>query len=372
MREPDEDMRMLASALDLDVDAIAFHSREPLGGGSVTGAQVDAGEPLLYYVDTSGLPVPAETGLVARADEGEPTVRIWQHPSDPHLPGLAPVAFHHAAQTLLARLGIVTDAVPELVAYRPGRRAVLRIQASAGPVWLKVVRPSRVERIVRAGTAVAAAGLPVPAVHGWSGEGLIVMADAAGVPAQDVEWDPQQLLDEVGVLRSALARADWDHRGAGTAARLEWYESHAGPRASEILTAARRLLDAGPGPASPTVIHGDLHFGQLFLEDRRISGLIDVDTLALGDAAEDSAAFLSHAIASALLTDYSVRARVWALADLAADTWGADDRVRGLTLTHLAGHLIAAEERGDHDHAIGLADASHAIIGGREPSAGAG
>src|SRR5690606_30011203 len=97
--------------------------REPLGAGSVTGFQTSDAEPLLYFVDTSGLPVPAETGW----SSGD--ARIWMHPADPHLPALAPVAFEHASEALLARLGIATSSAPQIIAYRPGRRAVLRVAA---------------------------------------------------------------------------------------------------------------------------------------------------------------------------------------------------------------------------------------------------
>ncbi|MGP6177937.1 phosphotransferase [Microbacterium sp. A196] len=366
MSQPDADVQLLASALDLEPDAVGIRSREPLGAGSVTGMQVQGDERLLYYLDTSALPVRAETGLVAM-DGPQPT-RIWQHPADPHLPALAPVAFEHAAGSLLARLGLGAQAAPVLIAYRPGRRAVLSVTTAAGAVWLKVVRPSRVERIVRAGAAAAAAGIPVPAVHGWSEEGLIIMAAAEGQPATDVEWDPRELLDHVDDLRARLARAAWDHRSAGILGRLEWYASRGDDRVAAVLADAQRLVEGSTGESSIAVVHGDLHFGQLFLDADGISGVIDVDTLALGEAAEDPAAFLSHAIASALLTNGAARERVWALADLAAGRWAEDARVRALTLIHLAGHMIAAGERGDSARVTALVDAARAVTAGEAPS----
>lgn len=366
MSRPDAAVPMLASALDLEPDAVGIRSREPLGAGSVTGMMVNGDERLMYYLDTSGLPVRAETGLVAM--DGPRLTRIWQHPADPHLPALAPVAFEHAADALLARLGLGTEGAPVLIAYRPGRRAVLKVTTADGAVWLKVVRPSRVERVVRAGAAAAAAGIPVPMVHGWSEEGLIIMADADGRPATDVEWNPKELLDQVDDVRARLAHAAWDHRSAGILGRLEWYASLGDDRVVAILADARRLLDASTREPSIAVVHGDLHFGQLFLDADGISGVIDVDTLALGDAAEDPAAFLAHAIASALLSNGPARERVWALADLAAERWAKDPRVRALTLVHLAGHMIAAVERGHSAGATALADAARAITAGEAPS----
>ncbi|MGO1507106.1 MAG: aminoglycoside phosphotransferase family protein [Microbacterium sp.] len=366
----DDDALMLASALDLAPDAVTVHSREPLGAGSVTGMQVGDDARLQYYLDSSGLAVPAETGMVANDDAG--TVRIWQHPADPHLPALAPVAFQDAAHTLLSRLGFSGDTAPEMIAYRPGRRAVLRVSTDAGDVWIKVVRPSRVERIVRAGTAAVAAGLPVPEVHGWSDEGLIVMASAHGTPVTDTSWEPGELLDLVDDLRIRLDRVEWEHRAPGIAGRRDWYAGHGDERAGRILSEAGRFIDASAGVRTPTVVHGDLHLGQLFLHDGRISGLIDIDTLAVGDPGEDTAAFLSHAIASALLTGGDASDRVWALADLAADRWAGDDGVRGRTLVHLAGHLIAATQRGESAGAEGLENAARAIARGSAPSDGRG
>ncbi|WP_175988274.1 phosphotransferase family protein [Microbacterium tenebrionis] len=364
MGKPDSDVSMLASALAVPADTIGFHSREPLGAGSVTGLQV-ADEPAPYYVDTSGLEVPAETGLRSSEDAG--AVRIWQHPADPHLPALAPVAFDSAAQTLLARLGIHTDARPEIVAYRPGRRAVLRIGSGAARVWLKVVRPSRVDRIVRAHAAAERSGLPVPPLHAWSGDGLIVMAQASGTPAQDVEWDPADLIDRVEHLRALLAQVEWTHAAPGIAARLDWYAERADDGTQALLTAARGLIESEQA-AAPAVVHGDLHFGQLFLDAGLISGMIDIDTLAVGDPAEDPAAFLSHATASALLTRGPAQSRAWELADLAAERWGTA-RVRGLVVVHLAGHIISAAERGDQAYARGLTAAASAIVNGGRPSA---
>ncbi|WP_404472341.1 phosphotransferase family protein [Microbacterium aerolatum] len=369
MTHSDADVQMLASALDLDPGGVSILSREPLGTGSVTGMQMQGDERLLYYLDTSGLSVRAETGLVS-VDGSRPT-RIWQHPADPHLPALAPVAFENAADTLLGRLGLRAAGSPEMVADRPGRRAVLRVATGDHDVWLKVVRPSRVERIVRAGEAAASAGIPVPLVHGWSEKGLIVMAGADGRPAAEVEWEPRELLDQVDVLRTRLAQATWDHRSAGILGRVDWYATRGDDRVAAVLADAQRLLGASADEPQVAVVHGDLHFGQLFLGGEGITGVIDVDTLALGDIAEDPAAFLSHAIASALLTRGDGGDRVWALADLASQRWGTDTRVRGLALIHLAGHMIAAQERGEDDRVAGLGNAARALAAGIAPSGAA-
>ena len=47
----------------------------------------------------------------------------------------------------------------------PGRRAVLRVTTDEGVVWVKVVRPRRIERIVTKMTAIAAIEIHAPWVN---------------------------------------------------------------------------------------------------------------------------------------------------------------------------------------------------------------
>lgn len=363
--------RLLAEALDVPSAAIALHSREPLGAGSVTGFRVGAVESPVYYVDTSTVPVVAEAGPADAA--GKTAARIWQHPSDPHLPALAPVAFEQAAHTLLARLGLAASASPTFIGYRPGRRAVLRVQTDDGDIWLKVVRPSRVAQIVRAHTAAERAGIPVPEIHGWSSEGLIVMANARGTPAADVEWAPATLLDRVEALREQFGAVRWTAPNRSAARRITWYATRGGDAVARLLPRTRALFERASALVGrqATVVHGDLHYGQIFLDaDGAITSVIDIDTLGVADPAEDAAAFLSHAIVSALLTVGANRARVWALADLAAERSDSDDLVRALTLVHLVGHVLAAMDRADTDTAGAIETAAESLLSGMPPSTG--
>lgn len=353
MRPPhDLDAALLHDALG--VESATTISREPLGAGAVTGfvltqdrALTQADGAHAWYVDTSRIAVAAETGMATGDDPQHPDARLWQHPADPHLPALAAAAFGHSARALLERLGVTATGEIAIVGYRPGRRAVLRMETTGEDVWVKVVRPRRVDRLVNAHRACADGGLPVPPLLGWSPDGLLVLGSAVGAAAADVAWGVDELLDEVQALRERIASVRWDAPAKSIADRLDWYAGHAmkSSDAADVVRTVRALLDrAEPRPLR--VVHGDLHFGQLFLDGGAITGLIDVDTFGLGSAAEDPAAFIAHAVASARLSGDAQRDRVWRLADEALRRWDAED-VRALTAIHLLGHAIAAEGSGD-------------------------
>lgn len=372
----DADAVLLSDALGLPASVLRPFSREPLGEGTVTGFELrgvdslppspdlpDLPDGTVAYVDTSRLPVVRETGLSL-----EGRARVWLHPADPHLPALAPAAYGDAAAVLLARLGAADAGAPRIVGYRPGRRAVLCVPTADGDLWVKVVRPRRIERVVAAHTRLRDHGVPVPAVRGWSPDGLLVLDSAVGVPATEAVWEPEALLDSVDDLRSRLAGAplDWPAR-TSLAARLPWYLERlrdAMPGEHERIDGLEREVSAAldratAHEATPRAIHGDLHLGQLFVDEGgRVASVIDVDTAGRGRAAEDAAAFVGHAISSALLTARLGRdaTRVWALADAAERRWVLDSETRGLTSVHLLGHAVGAASGGDPERASRLLD----------------
>ncbi|GAB3599499.1 phosphotransferase [Microbacterium tumbae] len=369
---PDADAALVREALA--VDEARMISGEPLGSGSVSGFAVGRpGAEQIHYLDTSALAVSEETGLALVDEDGVTRTRIWPHPADPHLPALPATAFAHSLEILLHRLGIETAGSAEMVGYRPGRRAVLRVPTMSGITWIKVVRPRRVARIVRAHEACATAGLPLPRLRGWAEEGLIVLDSAIGAPAADVVWEPVTLLDETDALRERIGRTPWSERTRPIATRLGWYAGRLrdDARASALLRRVGSAIEDLP-ESEPVVVHGDLHYGQLFLTEGRISGFIDVDTLGRGAAAEDTAAFLAHAIASARLTPPPHTARIRDLADAALGRWGDDRAVRPYTAVHLLGHAIAARVAGDEEGEDSFLDAAARILEGGEASSDAG
>lgn len=401
----------LREAAGVDAGELQLVSREPLGTGSIAGfrtferpqaaaagatgtpgAASKPGTPstpaapereVVYYVDTSGTPVPHETGL-ALGDPERPDARIWLHPADPHLPALAPAAFGEAASTLLARIGLHSTALPELVAYRPGRRAVLRAPHTQGTAWVKIVRPSRVDRIAGIHGTLRAHGLPTPEVLAWSPEGLLVLGEAHGAPADARDAPPPAaLIDAIDALRTRLAAAPLGVPArASLSAQQHWYanrlaDSLAGSApaqalARDVAARARDALEAAPfaeGGAGVTV-HGDLHLGQIFLgPDGAVTGLIDLDTAGGGDPADDSAAFLAHALASVAMAQEGAgsagpdAARWAAIAAEASARWMPQtSRMRPLTAIHLLAHALGASEAGMHARATRLIESAARVL----------
>ncbi|MFV0373783.1 hypothetical protein [Microbacterium sp.] len=361
---PDTPAVLVADAFEVDAGALRRLSQEPLGAGTVTGFRLP--DETIVYADTSGLPVPAETGWVA-VGEG----RLWLHPADPHLPALAPAAFGHATAILLGRLGIRGVGSPQLVGYRPGRRAVLRVPVDGGTVWVKVVRPHRVEHLVTVHARLRDHGLPVPAVRGWSRDGLLVLDPASGTPAIESGADPEEVLDAVDRLRARLSGAPLaDPARTSLRARAAWYADllrRARPDLAATVTAtAEAIAQAGPGRQAET-IHGDLHLGQLFLGGGDVTGLIDIDTAGVGDGADDSAAFVGHLVASEALTTRPAAAeRARALVRAAWARWGSQPQVAELTAAHLLGHAVSAD---DAVRQQGLIAHARALVDGAEPFA---
>lgn len=371
----DADATLLSEALEVPVETLRTLSREPLGAGTVAGfvlpAAAEGGPEEVAYIDSSQLAVTQETGLAL-----DGVARVWIHPADPHLPALAPAAFGDAVSVLLGRLGIHGAAMPEIVGYRPGRRAVLRVPTGDGAMWVKVVRPRRIERVVAAHAALRDQGLPVPAVRGWSPQGLMVLDAAEGEPATEVTWHPDVLLDEVTRLRDRLAAAslDWPAR-TSLRERMPWYlerlRAHGlehgsarwHERADQLTTIETAVAEA-PSATEVVTIHGDLHLGQLFVDGDTITGLIDVDTAGAGGRGDDAAAFIAHALSSALLTEQSGRDadRVWALAASADERWGHDPYTRSLVAVQLLGHAVGASAGGDPQRAGRLLDLAERAV----------
>lgn len=210
-----------------------------------------------------------------------------------------------ADRKLPALADLVARDGASLVVHRPERRAVVRLGDGR---WAKVVRPGRAPDLVAAADALGG-------VHGVSTPRLLMMDAATGTTI----WSHiggRALIDllregntQVEALRRVGAALHRVHTAppparltaheAGQEQRVleTWLERLQGvapawaARLRPALPAVVALLGAGDGPL--VLSHGDLHDRQILVDGDTI-GLIDPDTAALREPAQDLANLLVH------------------------------------------------------------------------------
>jgi hypothetical protein len=244
---------------------------------------------------------PPPAGALVVGD-GARQVAVWRFPHDPYLPALATAYDPAAVAALLRSYGMGGGPVRlALRAYRPRRRAVVEAAGPAGRLFLKVVRPRRVQALHRRHRLCTAAGVPVPPSLGYTGDGLLVLQALPGQPLRQAlrgRGTPLPspaavlaLLDRLPAgLTEAPRRRSWaqraDHYGAVAAGVL--------PAEADLAhqLGATIAAHAGSGPTVP--VHGDLYDNQLQVAGGRITGLLDIDTAGPGDRIDDLACLLGH------------------------------------------------------------------------------
>jgi len=299
----------------LDVVAFRPHSVEPSGAGFLFGYEVDTVDAagvtatVLTFVDTDTRAADDATVLTTDPATGQ-VLAVWAYPADPMLPALAGATYPDRVVESLAALGVeVTEPRLSVAAYRPGKRAVIRLDAAETTVFLKVIRPDRVGPIVALHEAFRAQGLPVPTVLASRADGLLVLERVPGVPAGqrvlEVADDPR-FVEQMVDLGSRIARVDAPQRAQSDALdHGAWHRATLRAALPDRATEIDRLYDeidrrrASFTSDAPTVIHGDLHLEQLFVhpsEPWRVTGLLDIDTAGLGHPARDAAALVAHLV----------------------------------------------------------------------------
>jgi len=253
------------------------------------------------FVAATGDRIPQQDAAIF--DDGSTRVAVWRWPQDPFLPGLSDALDSRKVGLLLDELGIDGGIVRlRTRAYRPGRRAVVEATGRRGRLFLKVVRPERVEALHERHRSLAHV-LPVPKSLGWSSGGVLVLT---GLPGETLR----------AALRSSRHPAPAPEAIVGLLDRLpaelaekpprrdlfSSVQQHAETIAATVPSAAGRLgavIDAlatgnddDPGPV--TAAHGDLYEAQLLVDRGRITGLLDIDTAGPGLRVDDLANFCAH------------------------------------------------------------------------------
>jgi hypothetical protein len=312
-------------------------------------------------------------------------VAVWLYPSDPALPALRTVTDPTSTAAVLSALGIPTSPTEvAVVSYRPGRRAVIRVDSDGARLFLKVVEPGKAESISERHELFRSSGLPVPRLLGWTSDGVIAMSGLAGIEAQsavDRIVDHSAFLDQLEFLCTLLEAVPAVNTARPTLYnRLDWYLE----RLTEILPDdAGRVAEVGAAIAlrgaqgygfefTPVTIHGDLHLGQLFIDPdapSEIAGILDIDTAGVGDPADDAGAFYAHLIALAESSENPVvSAESLRLADAWLSRWprnrnaGFDARARAIAATHLLGHALQPKAEDQAAASRRLVERANAIV----------
>jgi aminoglycoside phosphotransferase len=282
----------------------------------------DGEQAQILGASTGALEVDAGPGVVSLSRRGR-EVAVWRLAHDPDLPSLGAAADPHRLAAVLASLGVpglgpAGEPVGLRVrAYRPRRRAVLEVSAPGGPLFVKAVRPDRVEALHRRHALLHEAGLPVPRSLGWTDSGLLALQALPGhslrralrtrdahIPTAD---DLSELLD-----RLPPALLDLPHRQSWSAGARHYARVIGAvlPReAGRARDLADEIAEGVAGHPADQPAHGDLHEAHLLLTGRRVSGLLDVDSAGPGRRADDLACLVAHAEVLAT-TDHRHRDRL--------------------------------------------------------------
>ena len=288
--------------------SIRYSARVAWPGGRTTD------ETLVAHADRRGPPRGAGTAEVAGTQVG-----IWRWPDDPRLPGLRAALDPDFVRGLLVP-GAAPAGPIELRrrTYWPGNRAVLRAivptnklrfdpasgrVAQAPPeqaLFVKVVRPSRVERLVHLHSELAGR-LPVARCLGHSRELGIVCLEA--LPGQTISSclaagsdeppDPDALLKLLLSLEGAGAGGEPRRTtGRKIATHVRLLEAVLPDEAAALHRFAELYGDEAQQPL--TTVHGDFHEEQVLARGGRVTGLLDVDDVGPGQLVDDLALMIGR------------------------------------------------------------------------------
>lgn len=248
----------------------------------------------------------------------------WRVSHDPWLPGLRAALDPAQVRALLQSIGVPPAPVHLVLrAYRAGRRAVVEVRTGDFRTFLKVVRPDRVERLQRRHRELEPL-LPVPASHGWSEPAGLVVLQAMDGDSLRATLDRGESVPDPLVILDLLDRLPAIEDGPRSRSLLRSVLGHIG-LVRELAPGATHAIDelehafreAGmAGPAGPLVpVHGDLHESQILVRDGALSALLDIDTVTLGERADDWALLVAHLDLHAADSGEDVAQRVRAYRD---------------------------------------------------------
>lgn len=236
--------------------------------------------------------------LVVQGPEG--SVGVWIVPHDPRLPGLVSALDRGTVGELLRSLGAAEPVEGvRLRSYRPGRRAVVEVEARASSIFLKVVPPGEAESLHTRHRWLSEA-MPVPDSLGFSRQlGIVAMRALPGSSLRAVfkgrspELPPPA---SIAALLDSLPDPADDTQSPSPIARAARMAELLARIVPDAATKVEEILgEIGSEPGGSRVpVHGDFHEAQILVRHKRPTGLIDVDGYGWGHPADDPATMLGH------------------------------------------------------------------------------
>jgi aminoglycoside phosphotransferase (APT) family kinase protein len=215
-----------------------------------------------------------------------------------------------ADRRLVGLLGVLATPGAKLLAHRPERRAVVRLAGAEGVRYAKVVPPGRIAPLAAAARHAGAATdrlRTAPLVAVDEARGVAVFAALPGRTLAEID-DAEELARGARAAGEALRalHALAPPRGARThdvEAELRLLEEQVTRAAALVPDLAHRIgaaparvraaLRAGRGAAA-ALIHRDFYDQQVILGADGRAGVLDLDTMAIGEPALDVANMLVH------------------------------------------------------------------------------
>lgn len=266
---------------------------------------LDAGTELILRPDADGVSATLRhDGRAPRVfAEGQDGVVELSPATDRGLPGAVLLADDGALRDLLHPF-VGAIASTTLVAWRPGRRAVVKISAADGAVhWLKLL-DQRGHRRARAafaaiGRAFAPMHLVLPSRH-FDEQCAYLAASARGTALRTLLAHGEVMpLTAIASGLAALAYTETSGelptidfaRARQAAVDLLIKAAFLWPELADLAEATSRLAEPQAGHSG--FVHGDLHDKQLFVDGPHTS-LIDLEGVAVGDPRFDLANLAEH------------------------------------------------------------------------------
>lgn len=218
---------------------------------------------------------------------------------DPDLPGLRPTMSGADLDDWLDAMGVPAGlSERRLIAYRPGRRAVVEVRRGEQRLFVKIVRPGATGQM-RDRHEEFGRIAPVPRILGTAdAAGIVVMQALDGETAWGALMRGRTV--DPAAVHELLARIhELPVAERAVASPIERVDAHVRelslllPEEAPRLAALAEAIGPEDQPAT-TTIHGDLHGGQFLVAGDAIVGLLDLDVVGKGRPADDPANALAH------------------------------------------------------------------------------